>query len=166
MSQGQAHRRMCTQLLLPLLVLVIGMNAEANDDAWGPWVDRWPPAGDVEAPAPVSAPRRGLIEAAYRFYRTRISSRDGAVCSFYPTCSGYAILAVRERGIWVGGLLTIDRLLYKDNVWSGSADYPIVTPHGVPRLYDPVPPRRAPREHPRGAGRRRSRESQTQEEPT
>lgn len=44
------------------------------------------------------------------FYRKYISSQDGSVCSFYPSCSAYLNLAVRNNGFWLGALLTVDRI--------------------------------------------------------
>jgi putative component of membrane protein insertase Oxa1/YidC/SpoIIIJ protein YidD len=121
---------------------VLASETDLRRADWGPWDERWAPVGAVEATPGPPPPRSGVFERAYRFYRARISSRDGAKCSFYPTCSGYAILAVREHGPFVGGLYALDRLIYRDNPWRKPDDYPLVTPHGVVRQYDPVPERR------------------------
>jgi putative membrane protein insertion efficiency factor len=47
-------------------------------------------------------------------------------CRFLPTCSEYATLAVRERGIVVGGALAMWRILRCNPLFRGG--------------YDPVPP--------------------------
>lgn len=49
----------------------------------------------------------GLI----RFYRLFISPLKPPTCRFVPTCSEYGLLAFRRHGFWVGGWLTLKRLL-------------------------------------------------------
>ena len=102
----------------------------------------WAPA-EWAAPAPGvstavvgAAPTAGLLERLYRRYRKR-SEQDGAQCPFYPTCSAYGILAVREHGAALGVLLTVDRLLREHP--GMVTHYPVVTPHQTPRFNDPVP---------------------------
>lgn len=46
----------------------------------------------------------------FGFYKSFISSQDGQKCSFHPSCSEYAILVVKQRGILEGMLATFDRL--------------------------------------------------------
>ena len=127
-------------------VLVLSLAAQAGDTSpatWGPrdWPDPAPGVSAAAAPTPL---RRGLFEAAYRWYRGQ--SRDnGANCPYYPTCSGYGILAVRERGVPLGIWLTADRLMREYPQMGKFDHYPIVTPHSRARLYDPVPPRRRAR---------------------
>ncbi|BBK44730.1 putative membrane protein insertion efficiency factor [Allostella vacuolata] len=47
-------------------------------------------------------------------------------CRFEPTCSTYAVEALRRHGAWRGGLLTLRRLA-RCNPWGRAG-------------YDPVPP--------------------------
>jgi len=63
----------------------------------------------------------GLI----RFYQMAISPMTQSSCRYTPTCSQYALEAVRKYGPFKGGWLAIKRLL-RCNPWGG---------HG----YDPVP---------------------------
>ena len=59
-----------------------------------------------------------------RLYQRVISPLFPATCKFHPTCSEYAVLAIRERGVVVGVALTAWRLL-RCNPWShGGVDYP------------------------------------------
>ena len=51
-------------------------------------------------------------------------------CAFYPTCSEYALIAIRERGIFVGWWLAVKRIL-RCNPFNRNG-------FG----YDPVPPRK------------------------
>lgn len=121
-----------------MIALLLGL-ALAAPPAWEPRV--WPsPGGGVVAAPAEAPPAPGLVEAAFRWYRAR-SRDDGAVCPFYPTCSGYGLRAYREWGLPLGAWLTIDRLL-REYPWMAQADdYPIVTPHRTPRFHDPPPAR-------------------------
>lgn len=65
--------------------------------------------------------------APIRAYQRWISPAFPATCRFYPSCSSYAIEAMRERGPAVGVLLAVRRLV-KCAPWH---------PGGV----DPVPAR-------------------------
>jgi putative membrane protein insertion efficiency factor len=51
-------------------------------------------------------PLLSLVEA----YRTHISSIGGSRCPMYPTCSKYSVLAFKEHGLFIGWMMTIDRL--------------------------------------------------------
>ncbi|HWA64523.1 MAG TPA: membrane protein insertion efficiency factor YidD [Candidatus Paceibacterota bacterium] len=45
-------------------------------------------------------------------------------CKYYPSCSQYAELAIKERGIFVGSLKSIWRII-RCNPWSrGGIDFP------------------------------------------
>ena len=59
-----------------------------------------------------------------RFYQRWISPAFPARCKYYPTCSAYALLAMKSKGILVGSALTLWRLV-RCNPWSmGGIDYP------------------------------------------
>ncbi len=68
---------------------------------------------------------RKIIIGAIRFYQKNISPYKGYRCPYVPSCSNYAIEAVRSRGPLIGGLLALWRIL-RCNPFS----------HGG---YDPVP---------------------------
>jgi uncharacterized protein len=86
----------------------------------------------------VSARRPGpvawLLIAPIRFYQRFITPYTPATCRYYPTCSAYAVTALRERGAPVGLWLTVRRL-GRCNPWSSG---------GI----DHVPPRRERHRHP------------------
>lgn len=67
-----------------------------------------------------------LLMLLVRFYQLLISPMLGPRCRFYPTCSEYAIEALRTHGAIKGGWLTIKRLGRCHPMGSGG--------------YDPVPP--------------------------
>lgn len=67
------------------------------------------------------------IRSAFVFpiilYQRYISPAFPARCKYYPTCSQYALTAIKRYGIIVGGALALWRLL-RCNPWSkGGFDY-------------------------------------------
>ena len=59
-----------------------------------------------------------------RLYQKWISPAFPARCKYYPTCSEYAVLALRSKGLIIGSLLAAWRLV-RCNPWSmGGIDYP------------------------------------------
>ena len=62
-----------------------------------------------------------------RFYRAVISPlKPVPSCRYLPTCSEYAVTAVKQRGIVVGSLLAVWRILRCNPLFRGG--------------FDPVPP--------------------------
>lgn len=91
--------------------------------------------------APVSWWRRPPLWPRYavigllRLYQLTLSPLLGPVCRFAPSCSSYAVEAVRIHGVVRGGWLT-GRRLARCHPWN-------------PGGWDPVPPaRRRPRPSP------------------
>ncbi len=74
-----------------------------------------------------------VLIALIRVYQYAISPLLGQRCKYYPSCSNYAVGALREHGVIRGLGLASWRLL-RCNPFS----------HGG---YDPVPPRRACARH-------------------
>ena len=69
-----------------------------------------------------------LLVGMIRVYQRAVSGMFARRCRYYPTCSEYAALALRERGAVVGSALAVWRIL-RCNPWSGGGvDYP-----GYPR---------------------------------
>lgn len=66
-----------------------------------------------------------LMLALIWFYRNCISPFTPAACRYTPTCSQYAVEAIRKYGPFKGGWLAFKRIL-RCNPWGGSG-------------YDPVP---------------------------
>lgn len=108
---------------------------------WEPAHWSAPEVGIYAGPPPEPAPS-GALHGLYAWYRT-YSAKDGAICSFYPTCSGYGYAAVQEWGLLGGAVLLADRLLRENPEMAKLGHYEIVTPHSTPRLEDPVPKRRS-----------------------
>ena len=66
-----------------------------------------------------------LLIQPIRFYQKFISPLKPPTCRFTPTCSQYAIEAIRKHGPFKGFYLAVWRIL-RCNPWGGSG-------------YDPVP---------------------------
>ena len=68
----------------------------------------------------VLAPREAVV-LVLRLYQLVLSPLLGPVCRFAPSCSSYAVTAVRRYGVLHGGWLTARRLLrchpWNDGGW-------------------------------------------------
>ena len=61
-----------------------------------------------------------------KFYQLFISPLLGNnKCCFYPTCSAYAILAIKEKGVIKGIALSVIRIL-KCHPWSSGGYDPVI----------------------------------------
>jgi putative membrane protein insertion efficiency factor len=79
-----------------------------------------------------------ILIGLVRFYQVAISPWTPAACRFTPTCSSYAIDALREHGAVRGAWLAARRLA-KCHPWGGYG-------------FDPVPPRTPIESREDGAG--------------
>lgn len=52
-----------------------------------------------------------LILGILNFYRKYISPLKKPCCKYYPTCSAYAVTAIKKHGVFKGSLLSIWRIL-------------------------------------------------------
>jgi putative membrane protein insertion efficiency factor len=62
------------------------------------------------------APRNAVV-AFLLGYRKVISPLYGDVCRYYPTCSAYGLGQIQQRGVLLGSVLTVWRIL-RCNPWS------------------------------------------------
>jgi putative membrane protein insertion efficiency factor len=60
---------------------------------------------------------RNAVVALVLGYRKLISPLYGDVCRYYPTCSAYGLGQFQQRGVVVGSVLTVWRIL-RCNPWS------------------------------------------------
>lgn len=60
-----------------------------------------------------------ILALPVRFYRLVFSPWVGHGCRFHPTCSAYALEALRKHGGFKGGYLTIRRIA-RCHPWGGS----------------------------------------------
>jgi putative membrane protein insertion efficiency factor len=81
--------------------------------------------GLTESPRERSRPLRAAAVAPIRLYQLLVSPLVPAnTCKYHPSCSEYAVLAIRKHGVLHGLALASWRLL-RCNPWSeGGVDYP------------------------------------------
>lgn len=65
-----------------------------------------------------------IIIGAVRLYKRFISPLHRPCCRFYPTCSDYAVLAVKKYGPLIGLLKTVWRILRCNPFGKGGIDFP------------------------------------------
>lgn len=74
---------------------------------------------------------RILLITLIRFYQLAISPLLGPRCRFYPSCSAYAIEALKRHGPLYGSWLTLRRLVRCHPLNEGGVDPVPPTRHGV-----------------------------------
>lgn len=62
----------------------------------------------VSPPATIDTP---VMAAPILFYRAFLSGADGHRCPMTPSCSSYAITAMRRHGALMGWIMATDRLM-------------------------------------------------------
>jgi len=65
---------------------------------------------------------RGILLFLIRFYQTALSPFAGHCCRFFPTCSDYALEAVKKHGAWRGFFLSLKRVAKCHPFHSGGSD--------------------------------------------
>ncbi|MDD5713094.1 MAG: membrane protein insertion efficiency factor YidD [Smithellaceae bacterium] len=125
-------------VLLALFIASLWMGVAM--DAWGaaPPTPFQKPASQGTATATAEEPESlpaGFFLTALRFFQNYISPVDGDRCPSYPTCSAYAVAAVKKHGFVLGYLMTVDRLIHE---YDARQDSPVVWVDGTARFYDPV----------------------------
>ncbi len=114
-------------IILTLCLCCLSSQLLAAD--WGPW----------EAPATKPAPTDSSsdpLQLAVELFRKYISPVDGPRCQMYPTCSGYALQALRKHGPLLGVFQTVDRL-YREGDARHEHDHPVAK-WGYIRFFDPL----------------------------
>lgn len=78
-------------------------------------------------------PRRVLV-ALVRGYQLLFSAWIGPVCRYHPSCSHYALQALRQHGALGGSSLAAWRVL-RCNPWSAGGDDPVPAQHPARRAH-------------------------------
>ena len=68
-----------------------------------------------------------LLVRLLRVYQVLVSPMFGPSCRFYPSCSNYAIEAVRLHGAARGGWLAVRRVC-RCHPWNAGGNDPVPTP--------------------------------------
>jgi putative membrane protein insertion efficiency factor len=82
----------------------------------------------------LGTPARLLLLGLIHLYRAAFGGALGGRCRFHPTCSAYALEAVRLHGAVKGSALAIWRVLRCSPLTAGGID-PVPSPR---RMYDNV----------------------------
>jgi len=118
-----------------VLAAALGLAAGALPVRAGPWAPRgWVRPALDPGPGPTN-PASLPLGWALRFYRATVSRVDGNRCPSHPTCSAYAVQAVREHGPLLGFLLTAGRLVSEADE---AAFAPRIRVGGRWKVYSPV----------------------------
>jgi uncharacterized protein len=92
----------------------------------------------IEAREPPTG-KQGFLEeiasAPVLFYQHFLSHQWGQSCAYYPTCSNYALLAIRKHGALIGSIMTFDRLQHEADEAKIS---PLILTGGQIKVYDPL----------------------------
>ena len=76
-----------------------------------------------------------IAAAPVFFYQHYLSHLWGQSCAYYPSCSNYALLAIRKHGALIGAMITFDRLQHEANEGRTS---PLMLTGGQIKVYDPL----------------------------
>jgi uncharacterized protein len=92
----------------------------------------------TEAVEPAAAHQgimKNIAAAPVLFYQRFLGSSWGHRCPSYPSCSNYALLAIRKHGAFLGSIMTFDRLQHE----ADEARYaPPILAGGIMKVYDPL----------------------------
>jgi hypothetical protein len=118
-SMGKAERLISTFLVLGLLILGSCCRVLA------------------EPPSPPDETRSfNPALLLVNLYRNHISPLDGDRCPSVPTCSSYGVQAMEKHGLFLGWMMTVDRLLHEGQEEAKVS--PVVYFEGKWRIFDPV----------------------------
>ena len=100
-------------------------------------------AGAGDGGGGVSRVLSAALVAPIRLYQRWISPAWPATCRFYPSCSSYAVEALRTRGALIGSYLAVRRLV-KCAPWHPGGEDPVPPPRTGARSVTSPPVRQEP----------------------
>ncbi|MBM4330306.1 MAG: membrane protein insertion efficiency factor YidD [Deltaproteobacteria bacterium] len=123
-------------LLIGLLFQTISMKAGYAEEGRfrEPWENSFSRAGKKNVEQESFLAQRA-VEELVGFFKNYISPVDGDRCPSYPTCSQYALEAVRKHGSLVGLVMAFGRLLQESDEIHRA---PLIKINDSFRYYDPV----------------------------
>ena len=140
---------MKTRVLFPCITLLFLISCSARalyaSPFKGPWEEHGPSTFSLEnRTLPPASPERKLWSAARKInplrsfvkvYRDYISPIDGKTCPMYPSCSKYSLLCFEKYGLFVGWVMTCDRLLHEADEMRKA---PVIYVNGAEKFHDPL----------------------------
>jgi putative membrane protein insertion efficiency factor len=127
-------------IIVPIITLSIGLAVPCHcmdAKSFAPWDYNDPmPVGEdnLEQEKDTSFCGHILIQAI-TFYQNYISPEIGDRCQMYPSCSSYALQAIKKHGCLIGSVMTSDRLIHEANETDHA---PLIETKEGLRYYDPV----------------------------
>ena len=127
-------------ILVPIIMTLIGLAAPCHsmdENPFAPWdyQDSMSAGEDeLEQENDASSCAYILIQAI-RFYQHYVSPVIGDRCQMYPSCSSYALQAIKKHGCIIGSVMTSDRLIHEANETDHA---PFIEKGGDSGYYDPV----------------------------
>jgi putative component of membrane protein insertase Oxa1/YidC/SpoIIIJ protein YidD len=97
----------------------------------GPWEEDRTEKTSYRQTSSELNPLRSLVIV----HRSYISPIDGKTCPMYPSCSKYSLLCFEKHGLFIGWVMTCDRLLHEPDETGKAA---VICINGVERFYDPL----------------------------
>jgi len=101
----------------------------------GPWRSVRAGAAAAEPPAAHEGILEGIAAAPVRFYQRFLGHSWGRQCAYHPSCSEYALLAVRKHGAFLGSIMAFDRLQHESDEARHASWIPA---GGFMKVYDPL----------------------------
>jgi putative membrane protein insertion efficiency factor len=126
--------------MVPIVTVSISLAVpcySTDEKPFAPWDFNNPALEREETPAPgtnTSSCGYFLIQAI-RFYQHHVSPVIGDRCQMYPSCSSYAVEAIKKHGCLIGSVMTSDRLIHEANETDHA---PLIETEGDYGYYDPV----------------------------
>jgi hypothetical protein len=120
-----------------LIASLLWMQAAQADESLlrGPRKTARTNAAAVEPAAAQPGIMERIAAAPVHFYQRFLGPSWGRRCSYYPSCSNYALLAIRKHGAVAGSIMAFDRLQHE----SDEARYsPPILVEGERKVYDPL----------------------------
>jgi putative membrane protein insertion efficiency factor len=107
-------------VMVPIIIVSIGFAVPCHcmdEKPFAPWDFNNPASDREETPAQktdASSCEYFLVQAI-TFYQQYISPVIGDRCQMYPSCSSYAVEAIKKHGCLIGSVMTSDRLIHEAN---------------------------------------------------
>jgi len=127
-------------VILIIIMLSIGLRVPCysmEEKPFAPWdyKDSIPAGEDKLEQENDASPCAYILIQAIRFYQYYVSPVIGDRCQMYPSCSSYALQAIKKHGCIIGSVMTSDRLIHEANETDHA---PFIEKGGDSGYYDPV----------------------------
>jgi hypothetical protein len=124
-------------ILIPIILLCfIGLCYGGDEQEFIPWdYNNQKGEENVNQNNNDVSPMAYLLMKGITLFQEYISVVDGDRCPMKPTCSTYALQAIKKHGFFIGAMMTADRLIHE----SDEIRYaPVIIHDESVRFHDPV----------------------------